>query len=162
MSSLSEQDQLNPNDPAYYAPRWLRGRSKSRSSPSHEARSEPVRAPISPPASLDIQLENMVSDAVPHPLGPEVIHEPAGLAREDRRAALFSVGALIVGVSAVVALFFVIMVPASQGSKPALAEFEAALASAPAGQNATHEQSEQLLQQFLQWRQKTNSTETSQ
>jgi len=28
MSSLSEQDPLNPNDQLYYAPRWLRERSE--------------------------------------------------------------------------------------------------------------------------------------
>jgi len=39
------------------------------------------------------------------------------------------------------------------GSKPALAEFEALLASPPS-QLATHEQSPQLLQRFLKWREK--------
>ena len=29
MSSVSEQDHLNPRDPLYYAPRWLRERSAS-------------------------------------------------------------------------------------------------------------------------------------
>jgi hypothetical protein len=186
MSSVSEHEHLDPNDPEYYAPPWLRKKSQSRLSLSQEARSEPVKAAISLTASLDTQLEDAVSDVLWHPLDPEVIHEPAGLAREsDRRAALISFG---VGVSAVVALFFVTMLPASRqsdaastsseiipsmrtalpqsgqgddGSKPALAEFQAILASAPASQPATHEQSDQLLQQFLQWRQKPHSTETS-
>jgi hypothetical protein len=48
------------------------------------------------------------------------------------------------------------------GSKPALAEFQAFLSSVPPSQPATHEQSQQLLQQFLQWRKKANTTETSQ
>jgi hypothetical protein len=47
------------------------------------------------------------------------------------------------------------------GSKPALAQFKALLASPPS-QPATHEQSQQLLQRFLQWRKKANTTETSQ
>ena len=47
-------------------------------------------------------------------------------------------------------------------AKPALAEFQGFLASAPASKPATPEQSPQLLQQFLQWRQKANSTETPQ
>ncbi|MEA2865202.1 MAG: hypothetical protein QOC84_3158 [Bradyrhizobium sp.] len=190
MSSLSEQDHLNPNDPAYYAPRWLRERSEPRSSSLHEAISDTGRAPGSPPGSLDTQLENAVSGALWHPLDPEVIHEPDELARElDRRAALMTVAArcaAAIGVAAVVALFFVIMVPASRqsdtgsstsgantqsasvpstkaapqsgqredGSKSALAEFQTLLASAQASQPATHEQSEQLLQKFLQWGQK--------
>ncbi len=40
------------------------------------------------------------------------------------------------------------------GAKPALAEFQGVLASIPASKPATPEQSPQLLQQFLQWRQK--------
>jgi len=47
-------------------------------------------------------------------------------------------------------------------AKPALAEFQGVLASIPASKPATPEQSPQLLQQFLQWRQKSNPTETSQ
>jgi len=108
----------------------------------------------------------------------------------NRRAALLSVAArvaAVAGVVAVVALLFVIMKPASRqsvagstpsditgststappqssqgdvGSKPALAEFKTLLASPPS-QPATHEQSQQLLQRFLQWREKANTTETS-
>jgi hypothetical protein len=118
MSSLSEQDHLNPNDPAYYAPRWLRERSEPRSPSSQESRSEPIRSVVSPPVSLDAKLEKAVSGALWHPLDPEVIHEPAELARElDRRAAVMTMAARLaaaVGISAVVALFFVIMMPASR------------------------------------------------
>ena len=198
MSSISEHEHLNPNDPEYYAPPRLREKLQSRLSLSYEARSEPVEAAIPLPASLDTQLENAVSDALWHPLDPNVIHKPAP--RElGRRAALLSIAgrfAAVVSISAVVALFFVIMVPAlrqsdagstsseitgstsseiirsmktalpksgkgDNGSRPALAEFQAILAAAPASQPATHAHSEQLLQQFLQWRQKPNSTETS-
>jgi uncharacterized protein YeaC (DUF1315 family) len=42
-------------------------------------------------------------------------------------------------------------------SKPALAELKA-----PPGQLATDDQSQQLLQRFLQWREKANTTEPSQ
>lgn len=165
--------------------------------PSNETSSEPVRSPNArPAASLDTQLENAVSSALWHPLAPEVIQEPPGLAEEmDRGSALITVAgrfAAAVGVSAIVALFFVIMVPASRlpdsggssgivksiksalfqpgarddGSKPAIAEFQPILASASAqnGQStpAAREQSGQLLQQFMQWRQKPNSTEPAQ
>jgi hypothetical protein len=47
------------------------------------------------------------------------------------------------------------------GSKPALEQFKALLASPPS-QPATHEQSQQLLQRFLQWRKKADTAETSQ
>jgi hypothetical protein len=195
MSSLSEQehDNLNPNEPGYYAPRWLRDRSDARPAASREAAAEPMRNPLASPASLDTQLEKAVSNALWHPLDPEVIHEPPGLAEElDRGSALITVAgrfAAAVGVSAIVALFFVIMVPASRqpdggsassalmrsikavllqpaqrddSAKPAIAEFQTILASAQTSRPATREQSEQLLQQFLQWRRKPNSTETSQ
>jgi len=109
----------------------------------------------------------------------------------DRRAALLSVAArvaAVAGVVAVVALLFIIMKPATRQSvagstpfditgstsaappqssqadderKPALAEFKALLASPPS-QPATHEQSQQLLQNFLQWRKKASATEASQ
>ena len=188
MSSLTEHDNLNPNDPSYYAPRWLRDRAGPRSDTALES----VRSPLSAPGSLDTQLENAVSNALWRPLDPEIIHEPPGLAEEDRRAALMTVAVRFVaavGVSAIVALFFVIMVPASrqtdsgaaasalmrsikavllqpgqrdEGSKPAIDEFQPILASSQSSQPATHEQSEQLLQQFLQWREKPNATETSQ
>jgi hypothetical protein len=110
--------------------------------------------------------------------------------------------AVAIGISAVVALFFVIMMPASRqpdagstfganlqsasvqstdvqpvsvqtkdaptsgqredGSKSALAEFQTLLSSAQASQPAAHEQSDQLLQQFLKWGQKPSATNASQ
>jgi hypothetical protein len=199
MSSLSEQDHLNPQDPEYYAPRWLRERAGSPLSPSRETRSEPVRGPISPPASLDIQLESAVSDALWHPLSPEVLPEPSEFeAERDRRKALINVAgrfAAAVGVSAAVALFFVFIIPASRDhalqpggsgsslsgmmqsikaalyratqkgddSNPALSEFRPILASTSTSPPVmTREQSEALLQKFVQWQQKPTPTETSQ
>jgi hypothetical protein len=178
--SFSEQDPIDPDNPElYYAPppRLRERAAKLGLSLSQEARSEPIRSsPISRPASLD----------------PNAINELARRTRDlDRRAALFSVAArvaAVVGVVALVALLFAIMKPAprqsvagstpsditgststappqsSQGdveSKPALEEFKALLASPPS-QPATHEQSQQLLQDFLQWRKKASTTETSQ
>jgi hypothetical protein len=168
MGGFSEQDPLDPDDPELdYTPLRLSERAaKLGPAVSQGARSEPIRSsPISRPASLD----------------PKAINEPAKRTRDlDRRAALFSVAArvaAVAGVVAVVPLLFVIMKPAprqsvaastpsditgststaapqsSQGdveSKPALAEFKALVASPP-GQPATHEQSQQLLQRFLQW-----------
>jgi hypothetical protein len=198
MSTLSE-DHLNPNDPTYYAPRWLRERSALRLSTSSETSSERPRRPVSSSPPFDGLLEEAVPEALRRPLDPEVIHEPPGFVHElDRRIALISVArrfAAAVGVSALVALFFVIMVPASRDyarqpdggassfsgilqsirtalyqpsrrdddSKPALSEFQTILASTRTSPPViTHEQSETLLQQFMQWRQKPGSTETPQ
>ena len=179
MSSFTEQVPLDPDDPELdYTPLRLSERAaKLGPSVSQGARSEPIRSsPISRPASLD----------------PKATNERARHTRDlDRRAALLSVAArfaAVAGVVAVVVLLFVIMKPASRQSvagstpsdmtgststappqssqadvewKPALAEFKALLASPPS-QPATHEQSQQLLQNFLQWRKKASTTETSQ
>jgi hypothetical protein len=189
MSNLSEHHHLDPNDPAYYAPRRLRERSGSSSSLAQEARSEHFSDPISPSASLEVPFGNVVSGALRHPLPTAIIHEPVGFAREGRRTTLYGVGALLIfGVLAIATLFFVIMAPVSrqsdaattsseitppmrpalpqsaaqaEGSKPAISEFQALIAPAPPGETTRHEQSEQMLQRFLQWRQKPNSTETS-
>jgi hypothetical protein len=179
MRSFREQDSIDPDDPELdYTPLRLSERAaKLGPSVSQGARSEPIRSsPISRPASLDPKATNGRARHK-HDL--------------DRRAALLSVVArfaAVAGVVAVVALLFVIMKPASRQSvasstpsditgstsaappqssqadderKPALAEFKALLASPPS-QPATHEQSQQLLQNFLQWRKKANTTETSQ
>ena len=179
MSSFTEQVPLDPDDPEldYTLLRLSERAAKLGPSVSQGARSEPIRSsPISRPASLD----------------PKATNERARHTRDlDRRAALLSVAArvaAVAGVVAVVALLFVIMKPASRQSvagstpsdmtgststappqssqadvewKPALAEFKALLASPPS-QPATHEQSQQLLQNFLQWRKKASTTETSQ
>ena|SRR5438477_7052885 len=174
MSSFSDQDPIDPDDPDYM-PLSLRERAaKLGLSVSQGATSEPIRSsPISRPASLN----------------PKAINEPARRTRDlDRRAALLSVAArfaAVASVVAVVALLFVIMKPASRqsvagstpsditgststappqssqgevGSKPALAEFKA-LPASPPSQPATHEESQQLLQQLLQWRKDTNTTD---
>jgi len=178
MSSFTEQVPLDPDDPELdYRPLRLSERAaKLGPSVSQGARSEPIRSSsISRPASLD----------------PKATKERARHTRDlDRRAALLSVAArvaAVAGVVVVVALLFVIMKPASRQSvagstpsdmtgststappqssqadvewKPALAEFKALLASPPS-QPATHEQSQQLLQNFLQWRKEASTTETS-
>ena len=177
MSSFSEQGSIDPDNPKLdYTALPLSERAAKLGPLVSQGASEPVRpSPILRPV-----------------LVPKAIDEPASRTRDlNRRAALLSVAArvaAVASVAAVVALLFVIMKPASRqsvagsipsditgsmstappqssqgdvGSKPALAEFKALLASPPS-QPATHEQSQQLLQRFLQWREKANTTETSQ
>jgi hypothetical protein len=175
MSILSEQAQLNPQDhsskgPLSYAPPRLRDRPETR--------------PSLVPAAFDTQLEKAVSEALRHPLDPDVIEEPEELTRELRRMAMIGVVgrfAAAVGVSALVALFFVVMIPASRQpdglsasgfiesiktalatqpsapeavAQPASSELQTLLVSTPSTEPVTREQSEQLLQQFVQWQQK--------
>jgi hypothetical protein len=211
MSALSEQEQAGREDPLHYAPRWLREKPEQRFSVMEEMRPIPERRPetlprsMSAPAPLDAQLENAVYESLRRQLDPEVIEEPASLARElDRRDALFGVAgrfALAIGVSALVAVFFVFMIPTSrqpdataslsgtiEQMKAALSmtpppqrqdAIAPAIAAAPANATAsgnvpeyqsirssgesnppvTHEQSEKLLQQFMQWQQKPASNQ---
>jgi hypothetical protein len=166
--SAMEQDQPTPNDPLYYAPRRIRERP------------EPPLNPVSAePAS------NSVYHPLPRSLEPEVMQEVSALAHDhvDRRKALF--GAAAIGVSALAALFVVLMVHASQeqdtgasfaaavqsmksaqaqkgDAKPALSEFRGLLASTEASQGATHQQPEKLLQQFMQWRQRADASQVPQ
>ena len=95
MSSMSEQDHLNPRDPLYYAPRSMRERSATRGTS--------LEKPFSA-VSFDSQLESAVSDALRHPLDPEVMQDPD---RESKKA-LWTVAARFaaaIGVAALVALF---------------------------------------------------------
>jgi hypothetical protein len=124
MSALSEQEQASREDPLHYAPRWLREKPEQRFSvieelrPAQERRPENLPRPMSAPSPLDSQLETAVYESLRRQLDPEVMEEPSGLARElDRRDALFGVAgrfALAIGVSAIVAVFFVFMIPASR------------------------------------------------
>jgi hypothetical protein len=124
MSALSEQEQVGREDPLHYAPRWLREKPEQRFAvieelrPAQEKRPENLPRPMSAPSPLDSQLETAVYESLRRQLDPEVMEEPTGLARElDRRDALFGVAgrfALAIGVSAIVAVFFVFMIPASR------------------------------------------------
>jgi hypothetical protein len=187
MSSENEQDRLTPNDLAYYAPRRLREGSEYRF-PQREPSSSPLTRPVSAPASFDTLPERAPSPPLQTLLDPEVIHKPSDFVRElDRRTALVSVArriGAVSGISVVVALLFVFMVPAlrdhaeqpdsgavqstkttlnqavprDDDSRSALGEFQSVLASTPTSPPVmTHEQSEALLEKFLQWRQKPDS-----
>lgn len=167
--SAMEQDQPTPNDPLYYAPRRLRERLDSPPNPAPSSSS----AYPSLPRSLD----------------PEVMQEVTALARDhvDRRRTLF--GAAAISVSALAALFVVLMVHASRepdagasfaaavkslkvaqpqqadaasAPKPALSEFRGLLASTEATHGATPAQPDKVLQQFMQWQQKAGTAGTTQ
>ena len=165
MSTLSEQNRTTPHDPLYYAPRRLR--EMPRSSAFDELHVEQDNASAGRRTSIDIALENAVYQSLRRPLEPELMNEPSTPRRDRNGRKMWSVAAAV-GVAAIAALFLALRVQAPQESSVA-ASFAAAVASmktAPPQQSArqtvTPEQSEELLQQFMQWRQKTRSAETSQ
>jgi hypothetical protein len=143
------------------------------------ARPESASRAISPTA-LNAKLENAVFESLRRQIEPEMVPEPADFKRERSQRALIGVVigvAAAVVVSAAIAVVFVTMFPSSkeklpgasfattsppqrqaaETSKPALSEFRALLVAGEGGQAFTHEQSERLLQQFMQWRQKADT-----
>jgi hypothetical protein len=145
----------------------LARRSSERAEPRLAAVSEkpPPRMPttevrfdaLRPAPSQNDRLETAMNEFVRRKLRPEAVPEPAGLKRDARRQAMFT-GAGAVVIAAVVALVIVTLFPRQ---KDIIQSFAAALptqaipaepAAAP-GESLNHEQSEQLLQQFMQWRQ---------
>jgi hypothetical protein len=151
-----------------------------RMEPRPEPRQEHRQEPLGRSVALNTKLENAVYESLRRQIEPEVVPEPADFKRERSQRALIGVVigvAAAIVVSAAVAVVFVTMFPAAKEklpgtsfatassqprqdtSKPALSEFRALLVAGEGGQAFTHEQSERLLQQFVQWRQKADSPE---
>jgi len=183
-----EQPSVNPKDPLQYAPRRVSERSEPRlaavvgdiQAAERSSRPESKTRPLPPSASLSSKLDSSVYESLRRQIDPEIVPEPADFKRERSQRALIGViigiAAAIV-VSAAVAVVFVTMFPRDRGgsfsfatvssqqqqsetgSKSALSQFRALMAGNESGQNFTHEESERLLQQFMQWRQKADSPE---
>ena len=129
MSSLSEQNPMNPQDPLHYAPRWLRERPEAagrlslvedpRDKPNALERAGVDRAdhPVATTA-IDARLESAVFESLRHSLDPQVMRQPPEFTRErGRRSVAFKIAgrfAAATGVAAGVALFFVNIVPVSR------------------------------------------------
>ncbi len=186
MSVLSEQGPTNPQDPLHYAPRKLNERPEARLSTvssavgeTHFDRLAKLDAARRPAlSSLGPELENAVYESLRRQLNPEAVPEPPALAQERTPRRSFLIGAAAVGVAAVAALLFVtltsrdntgaLFAAATSGLsqaheddavKSALAQFRPLLVSSEGEHAFTHEQSEQLLEQFMQWRQKVAAGE---
>ncbi len=188
MSVENEPEPVGPHDPLHYAPRRLRDRPEQRIAAAvddiralRDKRPEITGRNISPPVPLDSQLESAVYESLRRPLDPQVLGETRALARElEQRGALFGITgrlAAAIGISAIIALFFVIMIPAArqpdsgqsfsaavqsfttalsqqhpteEAPKPALAEFQSLLAASDSAQAAEREQSDKQSDKTLQ------------
>jgi hypothetical protein len=165
MSVEGEQEPTGPHDPLHYAPRRLRERPEPRLTTIEDTRSgrdnkrlEVAIGRIAPPAPLDSQLESAVYESLRRPMDPAVMGEPRALARElERRNAMFGLAgrlAAAVGVSAIIALFFVIMMPASRQADPAASfsatvqSFTSALAQQPPQQQQSDDARKPALAEF--------------
>jgi hypothetical protein len=177
MSATSEETPLpptsNPQDPRYYAPRRPSERVEPRLATVNErARAETSRT-LPASAALSARLESAVYESLRRQTEPEVVPEPKDFTRQGTRRTLIAIAsgvAAALAVASVAALLFVTVYPREQDTgrpfaaaaqpaaapdeKPALSQFRALVNANTGGQNFTHEQSERLLQQFVQWRQK--------
>ena len=193
MGTPSYKDHLDPNQPAYYAPRRMRDEANARLPASADTIGD-----ASSPTSTDSLRKLAVSNRSFHTLDPIAMDEPPAARWSEF---IPSVGRLAaaVGFASLAALFLVTAIPASRnqsqdsdvsgaaeapeaaanaattssgmqtphenGATATLVGFGAALAASqatqPSGPAMTHEQSEALLQQFVRWRQKLESADTS-
>jgi hypothetical protein len=157
-----------------------------------ETRPGTVGRTISPLASLDSRLENAVYVSPRRLLDSHAMSETRALAGEmKRRGTLFGLAGRLVaamGVSAIIAQFFVVLMPGARqpdntqvfaaamqsftalsqqhrsehAPRPALAGFQSLLASDDTAQAERPEnESDKVLQQFLQWRQKANPSKAA-
>ena len=169
MSFTSPPDRLTPDDPLYYAPPRLRRGPDFPSTAAPQARSDRWR-PISSASRFDALLEEAVAESLALSPASEIASEPPVFAFErDQRRGFFGVAARIaaaVAASAVIASIFVVMVPTSQkddASKLAGSEVQTIVASATVGSataaqtSVTPEQSQALLQKFVQWQQRDSA-----
>ena len=113
MSTLGEEDPLDPNNPMSYAPRWMREEARSRSIASNETKPELPERSVTSPSSFDTFSE-AVSKSLRNRLDPEVMHEPPALSQWRELIPVAVRFTAAVGVSALVALFFVFTIPASR------------------------------------------------
>jgi len=181
-ATIDQKAPLSPNDPAYYAPRVPRDADATRL-PRLGETTRPSRLPATSitDTTLDGQLESAVFESLRHPLDPQAVDEPqetgSGVLGMIGRVAT------AIGAAAFVALLFVIVIPSlrQQASEPSTAEvidsmksaitrseqaaaksheaqpaqeFQPVAASSEGTPAVSHEESEALLKQFMQWQQK--------
>jgi hypothetical protein len=174
MSTPSEQDHLDPSNPIYYAPRSLREGIKFRITRSNDAEPELPKNSVSSPSSFENLLMEAVRKSTDIPLDADGVNEPhrydngPGRWMARTRVAWWSAAAAVGGL-ALVALVFVIIIPASRSHAPdsnvsgAMESLKTALGQAPPEDPSkpanTHQQSEALLHRFLQWQQKLDSAD---
>jgi hypothetical protein len=180
MSATNEESPLpptsNPQDPQYYAPRRPSERVEPRLATINERARAQTSRTLPASTALNARLESAVYESLRRQTEPEIVPEPNDYRRQGTRRTLIAIASGVgaaLAVASVAALLFVTVYPKEQDlgrpfaataqpvattdDKPALSQFRA-LVNANASQNFTHEQSERLLQQFVQWRQKAAST----
>jgi hypothetical protein len=173
----------DPQDPLAWAPRRPSERAEPRLASVNDTpratRPEPASRPLPASAALSAKLESAVYESLRRPVEPQIVPDPNDFRRQDKRRTLIAIASGVgaaLAVAAVAAVLFLTVYPRERDSgqpfaapmqqaashpaddpKPALSQFRALVAGNRDSQNFTHEQSERLLQQFVQWRQKAAS-----
>ena len=157
MSFVSSEKHPNPddpNDPLYYAPRSVRSKANPRSN-SAPHRSEDPFFPTTTRSRFDDMREEAFAKTMRDSLESEFVHE----GRQPRLLLAVAGGmAAGIGVSVIAALVFFALVPKLQKSAPSeLAVIAPASAEPAQTTQTTPEQSQALLQKFVQFRKSQGS-----
>jgi len=183
-ATTDQKTPLTPNDPAYYAPRVPRDADAARLPALGETRSYRPPATSITDTTLEGQLENAVFESLRHPLDPEAVEEPAEDRRAGFLGVVGRVATAIGAAAFVALLFVIVIPSLRQQSgdpsaaevidsmKSALSKSELAArpqepqpqaspelqsiqaSSSEGAPQVSHEESEVLLKQFMQWQQK--------
>jgi hypothetical protein len=182
-ATIDQKAPLSPHDPAYYAPRAPRDGDPARLPRLGDTRGYRPPATSITDTTIEAQLEDAVRESLRHPLDPEAVEEPPEIERSGLLGVVGRFAAAV-GAAAFVALLFVIVIPSLRqqpSSEPTAAEvidtMKAAIAksehdaakprdaspptdlqptaaSSDGSTPASHEESEALLKQFMQWQNK--------
>jgi hypothetical protein len=145
ISSGSDTNPNDPNDPLHYAPRAMRNKASPQT--------RPVR-PASSRSTFDEMLNEAVAKSRRHPLDPEIVYEPE---QPRVRFGVASRVAAAIGGVAIIGLLFFSMIPKSQGSDPTSQRSEPARAEAA----SAPEDSSALLQKFVQFEKSQEKSQDS-
>jgi hypothetical protein len=187
--TVDQKTPLSPNDPAYYAPRVPRDLDTSRLPKLGETRPFRAPATSITDTTLEGQLESAVRESLRHPLDPEAMDEPPEVERGGLLGVIGRFAAAVGAAAFVALLFVIVIPslrerPSTEPSaaevidsmKAAISRSEQAAvrprevqpspevqsitaASESSSPPASHEESEVLLKQFMQWQQKPAETE---
>jgi hypothetical protein len=187
--TVDQKTPLSPNDPAYYAPRVPRDMDAARLPKLGETRPFRPPATSITDTTLDGQLESAVRESLRHPLDPEAMDEPPEVERGGLLGVVGRFAAAVGAAAFVALLFVIVIPslrerPSTEPSaaevidsmKAAISRSEQAAvrprevqpspevqsvtaASESSSPPVSHEESEVLLKQFMQWQQKPAETE---
>jgi len=187
--TVDQKTPLSPNDPAYYAPRVPRDMDAARLPKLGETRAFRPPATSITDTTLEGQLESAVRESLRHPLDPEAMDEPPEVERGGLLSVVGRFAAAVGAAAFVALLFVIVIPslrerPSTEPSaaevidsmKAAISRSEQAAveprdvqpspeapsiaaASESSSQPVSHEESEALLKQFMQWQQKPAEAE---